>query len=416
MPNRTIDKPTTALITVMLFAFLVIIGARVGEHYDHFYWEWWATAIFKHGLSNVYATSDTNYMPFIQYVLYVYAKCMGSVSEIARHTAYLKVVPIAFNFLGLWYIYRFIDKSKAFLAVLLINVLNLGFSFNSVIWGQYDAVLSTLNFIAIYYAYNNKMVLSTVFYIISFNMKVQAIVLLPVFGLFYLNNILIHKNLKAVLYPILAAIIVQLLFLVPFLSHPANVKLIWDVVVNSASTYPKVSMEALNIWNILLHPINPREITDDGLFIGNITYKRFGLVMFFIASFVALFPLLKTLFQRVAGKSAREVSAGKLMLICGLLYISFYYFNTQMHERYADPAMIFIVAYAFYKKKYFIYILFSFANLVTMERVFKWMDLNNYEVFVFNPLVIASLFGVIMLAMFYLLYKKEDDPAMGLQG
>ena len=48
-----------------------------------------------------------------------------------------------------------------------------------------------------------------------------------------------------------------------------------------------------------------------------------------------------------------------IMLSCGLLAFNFFYFTTQMHERYLYPALIFFAIFALLNRKYFIYVLLS---------------------------------------------------------
>lgn len=406
------DKPfscsQTIIITVMLFLFMSIAGAHVGAQYDINYWITWSSYIFEHGLSEAYDAYGNDYMPIFQYLLYVFGKMQGSLKMIEYYVGYLKAFPIALDMIGLWYVYRFIDKKTGFLVLLLVNMLNFGFSYNSFVWEQFDGVFSTLNFIAVYYAWKRKMILSVVFFVLSFNVKVQAVILFPVIGFFYLEHIIGHKTWKAVLLPLLSMAVLQFIILIPFINSPKGVSAVWDVVASSVGRYPMVTLQTCNFWTIIFPGQNLSEVRDDNLLLGGMTYKTVGLLLFFISSFAALFPLLKQLVLRVAGKATMPVSSVKLVLICALLYISFYFFNTQMHERYCHPAMIFLIAFSFLTSRYFVYILFSIAYFLTLERLHHWMPIQNYKTFVFNDVFIAYLNLVILAYAFYMLYRKEE--------
>lgn len=396
---------------------LVLLGAKGEGQWDQNYWKMWAVNMFSNGFTNTYALSNNDYMPIFQYILFVYVKIMGSVAAIEQNIGLLKAAALAFDFLGIWYVYRFLDRNTAFITLLLINMLNIGFNYNSLIWAQYDSIYATLNFIAVYYGFKKRTTLSAIFFILAFNMKVQAVVLLPVVGYFYIDHILVKKDWRSVVLPLVGMVMVQLLFLAPFFAAPGGIISVVNVITSSVGRYPNVSLNACNVWFLLIHGENLMQFPDSQIMFAGLSYKSVGLLMFFAASFFALLPVLKNLATRFRGMEPPTLNPGKLMLICGLLYMAFYYFNTQMHERYYHPAMIFIVAYAFYRKKYVVYVLFSIASFLTLERVMQWLDLS-YHTFIFSPVFIAIINTVIIGYMFYLLYRREGvgEDAKRLKG
>ena len=346
-------------------------------------------------------------MPLVQYLLYAYGKLAGSASAIEQQVGVLKIFGLLFDFVGIWYVYKYLNKVVPFIELLLINILNLAFIYNSVIWGQFDAVLAAFNFIAVYYALKGKMTMSAAFFMLAFNMKVQAVVLLPVIGIFYLWNIADKKTLKSIVYPLLSMVVVQLVFLLPFLDNTEQLDMIFNVVVGSVDNHPAVSLNAYNIWHLLIRSGDPFYIHDSTVFLAGISYKTVGLALFFLTSFVALFQLLKNLALKLAGKPVNGIEKHKLLLICALLYLLFFYFNTQMHERYSHPAFLFIIAYAFYKRKFLIYTLFSLVYFLSLERVMQWLSLKNYNIAIFDTRVLALVYGFIIVYMFYLLYRRD---------
>jgi len=411
MPNIPISKAGTAIVTILLFVFLCIAGVQTWEFTDSYFWDAWSVHIYRFGLSDAYH-SGTNYMPMLQYVLYVFGRWVGDADEIWHHLTYLKIFAIAFDFIGLWYVYKFLGNRISFIALLIINVLNLAFIYDSVIWGQFDAVLSALNYIAVYYAFKGQMNMSAAFYMMAFNMKVQAVILLPVLGFFYIINIVEQKNWKAIIYPLIVMVVVQFVFLLPFIHSVDELKRIWAVLVTSVDNYPMVSMYAYNIWYLIYPGAELHNMPDSELLIWGLSCKTVGLALFFMSSFVALYPLLKILLQKVSGKKVQMIAKHKLWIICALLYLLFFYFNTQMHERYSHPAFLFIISYAFYNKKYLVYVLFSIVFFLSLESLMHWLALNNYHTAIFDARVLAIIYGVIIFYLFYLLYKKDNTKEL----
>lgn len=404
--DKAIGKKTSYLITAMLFLLLFVIGTKIDESVDGIYWEKWVPHLYKNGLANAYDLPGNDYMPITQIIFYLYGQLMGNMVAIMKHLNYIKIAPLFFDFLGVWYIYKYINKRVAFISILTVCMLNLGYLYNTLIWFQFDGILSTLNFIAIYYAARGKMTKACAFYAMAFNMKVQTIILLPVIGVFYLYYIAKKKSWQSAVYPVLAMLGIQVLFLLPFMFSDGGLSQVWYVITSSVDRYPSVSVNAYNIWVFLLYGQDATQIADSTTYIAGMTYKTIGLLMFFISSFVVLYPLLKQFMLSIKNKAVELVTPDKLLLVCGLLYQCFYLFNTQMHERYNHPAMIFFAAYGFYTRKYLLFILFSVVYFLTLEDVMHWIS----SVFI-DRITSTEFLVVLNIAIFgygvFRLYKKE---------
>ena len=132
--------------------------------------------------------------------------------------------------------------------------------------------------------------------------------------------------------------------------------------------------------------------------------------MFFATSFIALLPLLRSTLDtvRTGNSELHKFTRERLWLICALVITLFYFFNTQMHERYVHPAFIFIIAYAFYTRKVFPLILFSVAYFLTLEDFLRYLELPNYETLIFNDMFIAWLYAVIIVYLFVMLFRRPQ--------
>lgn len=405
------QKIIKAFIIVGLFGFLSLLGIYIGAFWpDAECWRNWSLLIFKKGLPNAY-TEWNNYMPFYQYVLYGYGKLMGTEARILHYTNTLKSVTFLFDFVGLWFVYKWIDKKTDYLLLLLFSMFNLAYSYNSLIWGQVDGIYCTMTFMALYYAYKEKTVVSAFWFILALNMKLQAIIFFPILGLIYLFNAAKNKSWLSLPYAIGLIAITQLVLLWPFICIPHGFDYFWKEVMAASTIYPYVVMGATNFWYFVVDN-SLIEATDDAQkFFAGLSYKQAGLLLFMASSFAAMWPLLKCVWQRlVKGKGVSMVTAAQLWLMCSLVAILFFYFNTQMHERYSHPAFLFLTAYAFASRHFVAYIVFCFVYLVSLERVMKWASLP-YHTFIFDARLIAALYALLIAYLFYRLYEKPKDSA-----
>lgn len=376
-----------------------------GHQYDRRCWYNWAVYMFDHGLSNTYNT-DTNYLPLYQYVLYAYAKICGAPETIWSSLSYLRLLTLAFEWLGLWYLYLWTEKKLPYYLLILISLINLGQSYNTLLWGQVDGISSALVFISVYYGYFKKPVLSTLFFVLAVNMKLQSMIFLPVWGYFCLSTLSETKRLRELFLPLLAAAALQLIVLLPFIHHLPRV---WQVIAESFGKFPVVSLGAFNFWYLVLGA-EAYSLPDSGIFIFNLTYKQSGLILFFITGTIALLPLLRNLYKLPAKKAA-HVSKIQVWCIAAIIPIAFFFFPTEMHERYSHPAFLFIMALAVYKNDYFPYLLFSLAYFVNLETIAHSLWLGNSS-FIFNPLVVATEYALLLLYLFFRLWQQRPGSSV----
>lgn len=399
------EKCLQNAVTAILFLFLSLITRFFpGLEGDMLCWKGWAVEVVKN-LPDIY-DYGSNYLPLYQYFLYLYGKLAGSAEAIHQNINYLRSGTLIFDFAGLWYVYKWIDKKISYLFILVFSMLNLSYIYNTVIWGQVDSIWAALAFISIYYAHQRKMVLSAILFTLALNTKLQAIIFLPVWGLLWIYTISGHQKVKMILLPLLSICTTQVLLLLPFMQHEGGLKKIWEVVFSSVDYYPKVSMNAYNFWYWFV--ANPYDAPDDAMFVAGMTYKRVGFLMFLISSFLVVLPLLYLTAKRFqhAKNIALHPSRQLLWIVCALLSLVFFFTNTQMHERYVHPAFIFLTVYTFHSRKWLTYILFSLAYFLNVERVLRAFRLHNYDTLIFDPRFIAGLFMLVISILAINLYKE----------
>ena len=402
MQNRSLN----VVVPLLLFLFIALIvvylpGFPMDTRGGFMTWAWY---INDNGLANAYG-SDTNYMPVYQYVLWFFARLSGSDKAIADNLPYLRCITLLFDFAGLWYVFRWIDKKTDYFVVVIISVLNVAYSYDTVIWGQVDGILSAFIFVALFYAWKGNNIYSTIWLVLAFNFKLQAIVILPLWGLLFVYNIITARGLKTTVFPVVAGIAVQIALVIPFMTGKSGIGKIGSIIPGSFNIYNYVSIFAANFWQYL-GPGRALIIHDSEKWIMSVTYKQAGLFLFFTTSFLALLPIALLVFKRWKSKNEKiQLSRELIWTVGAMLYLLFYIFNTEMHERYCQPAFIFITAYAFFTGDFLAYVLFSIMYFLTLEHENQSLKLHNYDTLIFDLRFLASINAVIIVYLARKIYK-----------
>lgn len=390
----------TCLVVILGLAELWYVATHGAHAHDYKTFKTWAVHLFHNGLGNAY-TIWNDYMPVYQYVLFAFAKLAGSEVAIVKHIFYLKILTLFFDYATLYYIYKWMDKRVDYLLLLLVSMLNIGFGYNTLIWGQIDGIFSGLALMAIYYAWKNNLTLSLLCYILALNTKLQALMYLPVLGLLYI--MMPNLSLRNIAKSVATGLVLQALILLPFALQPdGGLSLLWQQVIDSFNRYPTLGEN--NFWSFV-RPVDTIHVPDAGVWFAGLTYKQIGLYLFMSTSLVALTPLLKPAYKKWIAKQEAALPAKEVLWgVCSLIALLFYFFNTEMHERYSHPALFFLTAYAFYTKDYIVYIAYSLVYFLVQEESMRGLNINHDSIFLFHPYFIAGLFGAIILYLYYRLY------------
>jgi len=394
---------------LLIYLLFIITMPDAGPGgFDRICFTSWANYIYANGLQNIYKFG-IDYLPLYHYFLYLYGKIQGSPENIIININSLKYITALFDILGAIYVFKltkklYISSKSAFLASLLL-LLNVAYLYNNLFYGQVDGIYTCMLFMAFYYAFEKKIGLSILLMLLSINFKLQAIIFLPLFGLMLLPEILEKITLKNLSIWIVPSLVVQTLILLPY-TLAGDLPTLIFVIKNSMGKYPLVSMGAYNIWVWVLE--NPSEILDKRGIWGR-SYNRIGLLLFSITLLFTLWPLIKSLYERIIKKAnANQINTEKILLMASITPIIFFYFNTQMHSRYTHPAIIFSGAYAIYTRRPLVFILISIACFLNVEGGIKIIkgDILPYQYFFFQPKFVSALFLTIIGILFYELYRK----------
>lgn len=394
--NKTIFKRQTidrSILFVCVFLGGLIFLFNTSHTGDQQCWIDWATYMHKHGLGSAY-NGSTDYPPMYLYVLYAYAKFCGTEVAIVANIQSLKWVTALFHLSSCYLIMRWVNAARGadlgFLPFSIALVFNVGLLYNFLIWGQVDAIFSAFVLFSLYAAVKEKVVLSLLSYVIAVNFKLQAIVFLPLIGLVLLPTMVQFFSPKKVLLWLIVPILLKFAIVLPFILGHSFQGLI-AVVFNSVGKYPYISVNAYNLWYML----SLDYLAADATLWHGLSYKTWGLLLFCLSSGLALTPLAVWAYKRLFknGKNAFHQSP-QILLIAALISLCFYFFNTEMHERYSHPALLFLGGYALYYKRYVSLSILTTAYFLNLEDCIHFLKLNNYKTVIFDPLFIAALYAL----------------------
>lgn len=410
-----------AFLFLCFLATTIVIPYSPSYLIDINFWIRWSEYIFVNGLSSIYKeVSDCNYPPIFIYFLKGYTSIVGDYAGIKENIKYLKIVPLIFDYLPLIYAsiylpFLTIDLKKSF-----ILIANIAYLYNTILWGQIDSIHTSLIFISLSSFYIKDATVGILFYVLSVCVKAQSILYAPIVFIALLYNIQYFEIIKQISKGILVSFVVVLLLFTPFIldSGFSSVMLPYSKAVGY---YKVLSFNAFNFWYF----ISPyaHQITDLHEFFG-MSFHSFGLVLFSIFYLLGITPICLLILGKFNSINNRIYSFELIMLTAICISLAFFYFNTQMHERYSHPIVLFSFFYALASKRWKIYVLSSIAYIANMEGVcksitggaeyhlgqpMKFIDKPVFGIQYSNEMIGSLLFTVLIIISFWELYKYHYD-------
>ncbi|MDP2174575.1 MAG: hypothetical protein Q8K70_01550 [Bacteroidota bacterium] len=378
----------TAITSYLIILFFVDSKAWA---YDVSLFKKWALAIQKNGLSNIYAPSNqVDYLPGFLYVLKAYVLMFGDSVENSIH--YLKAFILLFEVLAVFIICKYVKMVKWSIFLFVIGVFNLGYLYNTMAWFQIDGWLASVMLFSFLLAFQQKTKWSVFLFVIAINIKFQAVILLPLLGLIWLSQV---KSLKEVFKCLGLFIFTEIVVLFPFLVN-GSAKYIFQNVFNTYDLFPYVSLNARNIWMLIEQ--NPRFISDESIFL-LFSYKQWGLGMYVFSILCVILPFVYWQFIKKKTLSIHYLILGSIILC-----YSFFFLNTQMHERYVHYVFPFVMVYCFLNKNIVVFLLFSLASYLNLESMLHFQSIIPETSFIFNAQFIAVLFALVYVFFVFRFY------------
>lgn len=292
-------------------------------------------------------------------------------------------------------------------------------------WGQVDS-LGVIVFLAAFLALlYKKPFLAGVIFMASMMTKLQNMIYGPLFFALIWQQF----GLKGLLQAVAGAITGFFGLNIEFLSAKQMSRVVGSLS-NNYDYFPWMSLHAYNIWWIMSGG-KGMQMSDKIMTIGIATAHKVGTILFstmyLLAMLQMLLPTILRIIQPWKTRSQQTVMEGSLTaksifhFFLGLVIINagFFLFQTQSHERYAFPAMVFLLFLIPYlngtRRKIFfaVYCLLStlyFYNLHTAfgvnypDDVFPF--LKGFFLTAAPTMTVAAIFNIIFVG-FLVFFRKE---------
>lgn len=397
---RWLHKDALKYYALFGFAFALFLFVLPDSGYDKYFWITWTQEILQNGLGSVYLNPEVNNHPLILYLLKAFSLFHHHADEIGLTSVnWLKALVLPFDFLTLVVVIHILKRTENPTIGFLVFFLNPAFWYNTVIWGQVDTVHTFFALAALVYAERGHWKWSLVLMLIAINFKLQAIIFLPlvlILSLPFIRN----KGWKFFAFHILAVFGVQSLILLPFLFSGNLMETLHALATRSVDHYPVLSRNAYNLWYFLVEdPFN----FPDARKVLQLPLKYWGMAMFFAGSAMVLLPLFLAVNNGAFENLKRDERLGTIFQVAALVTLAFFFFNTQMHERYVHPALVFSGLFMLLTKRPIVYLLVSVGYVLNLEAVMQYLRYYSdyisvqYDWFIFCPEWIAAIFWVAFL-------------------
>jgi len=314
--------------TIIRFFLIGVSGFKA----DIAFWKGWGLAVADNGIIWLVKNTNYNYPPGFAYVLDLINKIYKlfadpyNISQYWMDTNLLylflfKLLIIASDIGIVFLIIKISNKFKFEWGKLLalIYFLNPAVIFDGVIWGQVDQFGLFLFLGAVYLFIDEKPKLASIIFTISWLMKWQNIIFIPIFYLFVYKKYSFEDLIKSLTVSLITFLIISL----PFWLNREMASLINLFTVNS-NWFPWYSLNAFNGWWIT-SGLNGMGIVDKTLVLGVINAKQFGLLLFCVFYFIASLNIYL---------AKKEATLKQFILSSTLIVFSFFHLLTQSHERY----------------------------------------------------------------------------------
>ena len=376
------------LIVIWLFFYLLLCFLTPHFSYEGDTIEWlrWANYIQQKGITTVYQ-SDINYPPVFLYVLWFYQHIFNSPQLISENLIWLKYLVLFFDLLPFLILYFLRQESFRYLLFLSI-VLNIGYLHNSIIWGQIDSLPSFFAVFSIFFVPIH-IPLSAVLMALALLSKFQVIIFTPLLALAFLNFYGICWK-KIIQFKLVFTVTITILLL-PFIVG-SQLHHFLSMLGNQVGLYPACSLNAFNFWYLVFSK-NPLLVMDDTIYIG-LSYKTWGLIMFFLFSALILIPYLYRLYIK------EKVPLELYFLTTALIVLLFFYFNTEMHERYSYFALLPLFIFAYYSHNWIPFFALSILYFLNADLILGFVLPFNLNIPIFQKTIALLFFGLILYLIF----------------
>ena len=303
--------------------FRILLIPHPGYEADIINWSKWAQAVVDHGFIWLVGNTQYNYPPGMIYILYG----LGKINQLIPNFPLLIKGLTIFADIGIVIlILKFAKQFKSNLGPFLASVyfLHPAVLFDGVVWGQVDQLGLFLFLLAAYFLTGNRFPLSTIVFTLSFLIKLQNIIFIPIYFLYVYKS----YGQKAVINSFIHMLITAIVICLPFIVYLRFDLIVYLMLVNT-NWYPFLSLNAFNIWWII-SGLNGMKVYDTIRFIGPISAKMWGMIIFVTAYGYAGLLL---------GRPDKKQLVKNFFISATLIVFAFFHLLTASHERYLFPVI-----------------------------------------------------------------------------
>ncbi len=351
--------------SVMIGALLVLasgIGIRValairanlGHLPDTDFFVGWTRSMFAHGLGGFYeATAFCDYPPLAMLTIWAVGQLAALVGPLPASDHLLQallkapacladlVIAITLLVEG-----RRLVGGKRAVAASALYFLNPVVIYNSAYWGQVDAVHTSLVLLSVVFVGRGKWGFAGGLIALALLQKFQSIAFLPlvIFQAYH------YRRWRGVMMTLVGATFAAAWVLLPFALTGTMGDVLSRAYVTVVGQYSDLSPSAYNVWYLLGTPelpdtVVPRVVAAAAALGGEtvdasgspllwLTWRHISLACYSLAVAVVL-----SILSRRPGGTSR-------MALAAMLGLAFFLFPTEMHERYAHPAIALLALWA----------------------------------------------------------------------
>lgn len=377
------------IIGLLIIGFLLRTASALiidGQPFDISTFRGWANTASSNLLKVYQNKSSVDYPPLYIYVLYIIGK-LSKVSILGNYYVLLLKMPsIITDILSGYLIYK-ISKTRVSKEIGIIlaaaYIFNPAVIINSTIWGQVDSFFTLIIMLALFFLSEDKIIFSTIFFILAVLMKPQGMIFLPILLFAYIKG----RDIKIILKSVITGIITGLIVIIPF-SMSQGIMWIFKLYISEASEYQYASDNAFNFYSLI--GANHTNYFST-LFIFD--YHTWGMIAIVLVTILSGYIYIKG-----EGKSA--IFLATLVEVVGV-----FNFSVGMHERYMFTAVaISILAYMYFKDRRLLILsaVFTLTIYINTQDVLTGVSVLGYT----PVLIITSLLNV--LGFVYLVKLSID--------
>lgn len=316
-----------ALLTLVLVTAAMVratLAPFPGHQFDIGLFLVWADMLREHGLTAIYDVTVApyglwvNYPPVFLYILSGLAQIFPMLG-----VALVKLPAIVVDLvLGVvvWYALRAKSLTRQLVATTAV-LLNPAVFLVSSFWGQVDNLYTLFSAFAIWAAVRKQWASAGVLAALAVCTKPQAIVIAPVLiALFFLS-----RDRRTVFRCTGAAVLTMLVIFAPFLAAGKFIAFARPFL-GAVKQYAYLTMNAMNVW----WPVARGQLVSDDM-------RFFG-----VSAFAIGIGLVMVSWAWAGWWAMRRNSFSDTMFAAAFCALAFFFFATEMHERYVFPVFIFL--------------------------------------------------------------------------